>query len=177
MCLPASTSVFTRFARTRARSESAFTVPLQLRLRCVDLAMPSHPCVPVVFVFGTLSCFSYKRKFTWQEGKELYLRLQPRLLLVRHLLSFEKHASVTYYVFAERIERQLDIVDARIWAGNEAAYSGYVRMNKKTFESLLEMIVPPITGDSRHRNPISALYLTLRKNWLVDLSYKFPDKQ
>jgi hypothetical protein len=60
-----------------------------------------------------------------------------------------------------------------------AAYFGYVRMNKKTFDSLLEMIEPAITGDSRYRQPISArerLYLTLRKK-LARVGYKFPDKQ
>jgi hypothetical protein len=51
-----------------------------------------------------------------------------------------------------------------------AANFGYVRMNKKTFDSLLEMTEPASTGDSCYIQSISAgerQYLMLRKNWLM----------
>jgi hypothetical protein len=60
-----------------------------------------------------------------------------------------------------------------------AAYFSYVGMNKKTFDSLLEMIEPAVTGDSRYRQPVSArnrLYLMLRK-MLACVGYKFLDKR
>jgi hypothetical protein len=51
-----------RYHRSARASQSQTN--FQLRLRCVDLAMSSHLCIPVAFVFGTPSCFSYKRIFT-----------------------------------------------------------------------------------------------------------------
>ena len=53
----------------------------QLRLRCVDLAMSSHLCISVVFVFGTPSCFSYKRIFTCAAGDSVLKTMAAGLYL------------------------------------------------------------------------------------------------
>jgi hypothetical protein len=89
--------------RSGGRSLDCVQLNFQFRLRCVDLAMSSHLCIPVVFVFRIPSCFSYKQIFTCAAGdygcRLIFKRGRSFFFLLSNIptpLKYKPAASVRY---------------------------------------------------------------------------------